>query len=113
MLRHHRRLNHTTKTHDAVRLTHPTQIFRFKCQTAKGVMTPHSRGAGSARVMHRTCGSRYRGRTECRVLRKHPQPRVRMKKAHEHSHHRYAETFRHSPRVGFTAYFVLSPVCRA
>jgi hypothetical protein len=33
-----------------------------------------------------------------------------LKKAHERSHRRYAETFRHSPRDGFTAYFVLSPV---
>jgi hypothetical protein len=33
-----------------------------------------------------------------------------MKKAHKQSHHRCAETFRHSLRDGFTAYFVLSPV---
>jgi hypothetical protein len=33
-----------------------------------------------------------------------------LKKAHERSYHRYAETLRHSPRDGFTAYFVLSPV---
>jgi hypothetical protein len=39
----------------------------------------------------------------------HPQPRVRMKKAHEQSHHRYAETFRHSLRDGFTVSFALSP----
>jgi len=31
----------------------------------------------------------------------HPQPRVRMQKAHEHSHHRYAETIRHSLREWF------------
>jgi hypothetical protein len=39
----------------------------------------------------------------------HPQPRVRMKKAHERSHYRYAETIRHSLRDGFTVSFVLSP----
>jgi hypothetical protein len=39
----------------------------------------------------------------------HPQPRVRMKKAHERSHHRFRRINRHSPRNGFTAYSVLSP----
>src|SRR3981189_2360156 len=39
----------------------------------------------------------------------HPQPRVRNKKAHEHSHHGHTGFTRHSPRNGFTAYFVLSP----
>jgi hypothetical protein len=43
------------------------------------------------------------------VLSRHPQPRVRMKKAHEHSHHRYAETFRHSPRDGFNGLFRALP----
>jgi hypothetical protein len=39
-----------------------------------------------------------------------PQPRVQMKKAHERSHHGYTGFTRHSPRNGFTVYFVLSPV---
>ena len=39
----------------------------------------------------------------------HPQPRVRKVKAHKHSHHRSAETFRHSPRDGVTVSFVLFP----
>ena len=43
----------------------------------------------------------------------HPQPRMRMKKAYERSHHRFAETFRHSLRDGFTVSFVLSLVSRA
>ena len=42
----------------------------------------------------------------------HPEPRVQMKKAHEHSHHGHTGTTRHSPRNGFTAYFALSPVTR-
>jgi hypothetical protein len=42
----------------------------------------------------------------------HPQPRVQMKKAHEHSHHGHTGFTRHSPRNGFTAYFMLSPVTR-
>ena len=41
--------------------------------------------------------------------RPHPQPCVRLKKAHKSSHHRYAETIRHSLRDGFTAYIGLSP----
>jgi len=51
----------------------------------------------------------FRGRRECRALDA-PQPRVQMKKAHEHSHHGHTGTTRHSPRNGFTAYFALSPV---
>jgi len=39
----------------------------------------------------------------------HPQPCVRKVKAHKHSHHRLAETFRHSLRDGFTVSFVVSP----
>jgi hypothetical protein len=40
----------------------------------------------------------------------HPRSRVRKVKAHEHSHHRFAETFRHSLRDGFTASSALSLV---
>src|ERR1700730_16091664 len=39
-----------------------------------------------------------------------PQPRVQIKKAHERSHHGHTGNTRHSPRNGFTAYIVLSPV---
>src|SRR5216684_1866817 len=46
-----------------------------------------------------------------------PQPRVQMKKAHEHSHHGHTGFTRHSPRNGFNGFlralpgdeFVLSP----
>src|SRR6476469_9228580 len=34
---------------------------------------------------------------------------VCKKQTHEHSHHGHTGTTRHSPRHGFTAYFVLSP----
>jgi hypothetical protein len=37
-----------------------------------------------------------------------PQPRVQSRK-HTSSHHGHTGTTRHSPRNGFTAYFVLSP----
>ncbi|HET7490416.1 MAG TPA: hypothetical protein VFK01_00925, partial [Bradyrhizobium sp.] len=40
----------------------------------------------------------------------HPQPCVQEMKAHKRSHHRYAETFRHSLHDGFTVSFALSPV---
>jgi hypothetical protein len=39
-----------------------------------------------------------------------PQPCARKVKAHKHSHHRLAETFRHSLRDGVTAYSALFPV---
>ena len=40
----------------------------------------------------------------------HPRPHVQMKKAHELSHHRFAETIRHSLRDGFTVYLAVSLV---
>jgi hypothetical protein len=72
-------------------------------------MRPHSRGAMRPRFCEclpllRTEGAGNAGRTM------HPQPRVQMKKAHEHSHHGHTGFTRHSPRNGFTAYFALSPV---
>jgi hypothetical protein len=53
--------------------------------------------------------SDIRGRRECRA-RDAPAASRAMKKAHERSHHGHTGTTRHSPRNGFTAYFVLSPV---
>jgi hypothetical protein len=55
---------------------------------------------------HKTEGAGNAGRSL------HPQPRVRNKKAHEHSHHGHTGLTRHSPRNGFTVSFVLSPVTR-
>jgi hypothetical protein len=52
---------------------------------------------------HKTEGAGNAGRSM------HPQPRVRMKKAHEHSHHGHTGNTRHSPRNGFTAYAALFP----
>ena len=43
----------------------------------------------------------------------HPQPRTQSKKAHECSHHRYAETIRHSPRNGFNGFLRDLPGDRA
>jgi hypothetical protein len=43
----------------------------------------------------------------------HPQPRTQSKKAHECSHHRYAETFRHSPLNGFNGFLRDLPGDRA
>jgi hypothetical protein len=72
-----------------------TQLRDLAAQFARGLRgmscPPNSEGAGNAgRAMH-------------------PQPRVQNKKAHEHSHHGHTGITRHSPRNGFTAYFVLSP----
>ena len=50
------------------------------------------------------------GKAGCRP---HPQPRMQMKKAYERSHYRFSQSVRLSPRNGFTAYFVISPVERA
>jgi hypothetical protein len=43
----------------------------------------------------------------------HPRPHVQMKKAHELSHHRYAETIRHSLRDGFNGFLRSLPGDRA
>jgi hypothetical protein len=45
--------------------------------------------------------------------RSHPQPRVRNKKAHEHSHHRYTAISRHSLRDGFNGFLRALPGDRA
>jgi len=47
------------------------------------------------------------------MLKPHPQPRTQRKKAYERSHHRLAETIRHSLHDGFTVSFVISSVSRA
>jgi hypothetical protein len=56
---------------------------------------PISEGAGNA------------GRTM------HPQPRMQMKKAYEHSHHGHTGPTRHSPRDGFNSLFRALPGDRA
>ena len=52
-----------------------------------------------------------RGRRECRVRSSHPQPRVRNKSEHTSVVTTVTpKNVRHSPRNGFNAYIVLSPV---
>jgi hypothetical protein len=53
-----------------------------------------------------------RGRRECRMLDA-PAALRAMEESTQASHHRYAETIRHSLRDGLTAYPALSPVYRA
>src|SRR6478672_4302024 len=61
---------------------------------ARTFAPPRIEGAGNAgRLMRRSLGAE-------------------RKKAPERSHHGHTGTTRHSPRNGFTAYFVLSPVTR-
>ena len=50
-----------------------------------------------------------RGRRECRVPNAPAASRAKSSEAHERSHHGHTGITRHSPRNGFTAYFVLSP----
>jgi hypothetical protein len=75
-------------------------------------MPPRSRDARSARVLSSITLLKG-GRRECRVLHPHPQPCVRKVKAHKHSHHRLAETFRHSLRDGFNGFLRDLPGDRA
>src|SRR5260370_27152751 len=70
----------------------------------------HIPAARGARVVHESFGPKKSEGAGNAGRTMHPQPRVRNKKAHEHSHHGHTGTTRHSPRNGFTAYFALSPV---
>ena len=75
-----------------------------------GDMTPHSRGMMCPRVAWTFALVKGRGRREDRV---HAAPAVSCAsctKENAHEHTGSAETLRPSPRNGFTAYFVLSPV---
>src|SRR5467141_1542983 len=65
--------------------------------------------ARGARVVQEPFAQQIRGRRECRVPNAPAASRAKLNKAHERSHHRYTGITRHSPRNGFTAYFVLSP----
>src|SRR5205814_5762445 len=69
---------------------------------------PRSRGANAPELCKthwpKTEGA---GNTGCAM---HPQSRVQKVKSTRGSHHRYSGAARHSPRNGFTAYFVISPV---
>jgi len=98
--------------------------FRFNCQTAcrhrasgqsraqakrsriPRVLVPAAR---SARVLSNITLNEQRGQGMPDAW-PHPQPRVKTKTTHEFSHHRLAETFRHSLRDGFTVSFALFPV---
>jgi hypothetical protein len=59
--------------------------------------------------LSKTVRPEIRGRRECRVPAAPAASRAKLNKAHERSHHRFRRINRHSPRNGFTAYFVLSP----
>ena len=98
--------------------------FRFNCQTAcrhrasgqsraqakrsriPRVLVPAAR---SARVLSNITLNEQRGQGMPDAW-PHPQPRVKTKTTHEFSHHRLAETFRHSLRDGFTVSSALFPV---
>jgi len=73
-------------------------------------ITPlHSRGARRPSFARKTVPRKTEGagNAGCPM---HPQPRVRKVKNTRVSHHRFAETLRHSLRDGFNGYFALSPV---
>jgi hypothetical protein len=71
-------------------------------------MSSHSRGADSARSFARkSFAHEIKGRRESRVLSSTRSLACKVKKAYEHSHHRFAETIRPSLRDGVNGYFVL------
>jgi hypothetical protein len=65
--------------------------------------------ARNARVLHRTCPSERRGGRECRAFGA-PAALRATKKSTQASHHRYAETVRHSLRNGLRL-IARSPRC--
>jgi hypothetical protein len=86
--------------------------FRFICQTAQRAhdRIPATRLALGFLQEERPSMEEGTGNAGCLP---HPQPRVGMKENHtSFSHHRYAETLRHSLRDGFTVSSVLSSETR-
>jgi hypothetical protein len=73
-----------------------------------GNTPPHSRGAPGVRVLPIDPHQNKRAQGMPGAWQ-HPQSRMRMKKAYERSHHRYAEAVRHSLHDGFTTYSTLFP----
>jgi hypothetical protein len=80
---------------------------RFTFQTAD--TRPPSRGAGGPEVCMNVCPLDRRGSRECRVRAAPAVSCARCTKENAHEHTGSAETLRHSPRNGFTAYIALSP----
>jgi hypothetical protein len=66
--------------------------------------------APRTRVLLITSRPQIRGRRECRAPVAPAASRAMENKAHERSHYGHAGFTRHSPRNGFNAYIVLSPV---
>jgi hypothetical protein len=79
---------------------------RFTFQTAD--RRPPSRGAGGPEVCMNVCPLDRRGSRECRVRAAPAVSCARCTKKCAHEHTGSAETLRHSPRNGFTAYIALS-----
>ena len=73
-------------------------------------MASRSRRVFSREVCFLVRLPRKRGRRECRARDAPAASHAVKNKAYECSHHEYTGMTRHSPRNGFTAYFVLSPV---
>src|SRR3984893_4685671 len=65
--------------------------------------------ARCARVVHEFFAPKRRGRRECRVRAAPAVSCAKRTKESAHEHTGSAETLRHSPRNGFTAYAALSP----
>jgi hypothetical protein len=80
---------------------------KVTCLASFLVVTPRPRGAFRVRALSIDLPSSRRGRRECRAL---AAPMARLQQETQAAVTTgSAETSRHSPRNGFTAYFVLSP----
>ncbi len=82
------------------RFAHPTSLGRKSSivkqpRTRLRILAEPSRPSDEV-----TCPSRGRGRRECRVPAAPAASYAKMKKAYEHSRHRFVETIRHSLRDG-------------
>jgi hypothetical protein len=75
-------------------------------------LTTHLRilAAGFARAVQEQRPSSRQRAQETPGVEPHPQPCVRMKKAHKQSHHRQGQIIRRFLHDWFTAYSALSPV---
>jgi hypothetical protein len=86
--------------------------FGFECQTASGKtaegVSQQSRGTKCPSSASSSPPLENRGHRECQALNA-PAALRAMKESTQASHHRYAETIRHSLREWFYGLYVLSP----
>jgi hypothetical protein len=100
---------HPTPSHISLRSCDPTLPLQGRVTTRIIQTSLHLPAARSARVVACSFRPLFRGRRECRAPGA-PAAARGVVVSTRVSHHGHTGNARHSPRNGFTTYFVLSPV---